>query len=105
MDRIVKFLLSSLAHAPLALARFYTTLLDVAIPRLRRTAMRNLELAYPEKSLAERRAIASEVFGSIARLIWVFEKLHWVHDVRWPNPDRLSTRLLPEAAGPHRSTA
>ena len=74
MDRIVEFLLWSLAHAPFALARFYTTLLDFAIPRLRRTAMRNLELAYPEKSLAERRAISSEVFDSIARLIWVFAR-------------------------------
>ena len=64
----------SLAHAPLGLARFYTKLLDLAIPRLRRTAMRNLELAYPEKSRAERRAITDEVFRSIARLIWVFAR-------------------------------
>ena len=56
------------------LARFYAALLDLAIPRLRRTAMRNLELAYPEKSPAERRAIADEVFRSIARLIWVFAR-------------------------------
>ena len=42
------------------LARFYTKLLDLAIPRLRRIAMRNLELAYPEKSRAERRAIIDE---------------------------------------------
>jgi Kdo2-lipid IVA lauroyltransferase/acyltransferase len=63
-----------MAHAPLGLARVYTTLLDLALPRLRRTAIRNLELAYPEKSLAERRAIADEVFLSIARLIWVFAR-------------------------------
>ena len=25
-----------------------------------------------------------------ARLIWIFEKLGWVHDVRWPSPRRLS---------------
>ncbi len=36
--------------------------------------MRNLELAYPEKSAAERRAITDEVFRSIARLIWVFAR-------------------------------
>jgi KDO2-lipid IV(A) lauroyltransferase len=71
---IAKLLLWSLAHAPLGLARFYTALLDLAIPRLRRTAMRNLELAYPEKSAADRRAIADEVFHSIARLIWVFAR-------------------------------
>jgi KDO2-lipid IV(A) lauroyltransferase len=63
-----------LAYAPFALARFYVALLDLAIPRLRRTAMRNLELAYPEKSVAERRAITDEVFRSIARLIWVFAR-------------------------------
>ncbi len=67
-------MLWSLAHAPLGLARFYSWLLDLAIPRLRRTAMRNLELAYPEKSPAERRAITDEVFRSIARLIWVFAR-------------------------------
>ena len=27
-----------------------------------------------------------------ARTIWVFEKLGWVHDVRWPKPDRLAAR-------------
>jgi KDO2-lipid IV(A) lauroyltransferase len=36
--------------------------------------MRNLELAYPEKSPADRRAITDEVFRSIARLIWVFAR-------------------------------
>ncbi|OIJ90589.1 acyl-CoA desaturase [Streptomyces sp. MUSC 14] len=39
-----------------------------------------------------------------ARLIWVFEKLHWVHDVRWPSSDRLSARLLPKPGTPHEST-
>lgn len=80
MDRIAAIVLWSLAHAPLGLARFYVRLVDLAIPRLRRTAMRNLEFAYPEKSPAERRAIADEVFLSIARLIWVF--------ARFPNLDR-----------------
>lgn len=87
MDRITSFLLWALAHAPLGLARFYVILLDLAIPRLRRTAMRNLEFAYPEKSIAERRAIVDEVFRSIARLIWVFARFpqinrenihHWI---------------------------
>jgi KDO2-lipid IV(A) lauroyltransferase len=71
---ITKFLLWTLAHAPLGLARFYVALLDRTIPRLRRTALRNLELAYPEKSPAERRAIADEVYLSIGRLIWVFAR-------------------------------
>jgi Kdo2-lipid IVA lauroyltransferase/acyltransferase len=86
VDRIVSVLLWLLAHAPLGLARFYIALLDLAIPRLRRTAMRNLELAYPEKSLAERRAIADEVFLTIARLIWVF--------ARFPNLSRQNIHEL-----------
>jgi Kdo2-lipid IVA lauroyltransferase/acyltransferase len=72
VTNLVAILLWSLAHGPLALARFYVKLLDLAIPRLRRTAMRNLELAYPDKSPAERRAVADEVFLTIARLIWTF---------------------------------
>jgi Kdo2-lipid IVA lauroyltransferase/acyltransferase len=77
---LAAFLLWTLAHSPLSLARFYVKLVDLAIPRLRRTAMRNLALAYPERSLAERRAIADEVFLSIARLIWIF--------ARFPKIDR-----------------
>jgi stearoyl-CoA desaturase (delta-9 desaturase) len=29
---------------------------------------------------------------SSARIIWVFEKLGWVHDVRWPRAERLAAR-------------
>jgi stearoyl-CoA desaturase (Delta-9 desaturase) len=28
-----------------------------------------------------------------ARVIWVFEKLHWVRDVRWPKPERIAAKL------------
>ena len=86
MDRLTAFLLWTLSHAPLGLARFYVKLLDLAIPRLRRTALRNLELAYPEKSLAQRRAIAGEVFLTIARLIWIF--------ARFPNLNRQNIHEL-----------
>ena len=51
------------------LARFYAGLLDKAVPRLRRIAMRNLELAMPELSPAERQRIAGGVFRSIARVL------------------------------------
>ena len=27
-----------------------------------------------------------------ARLIWIFEKFGWVHDVRWPRPDRIAAK-------------
>jgi KDO2-lipid IV(A) lauroyltransferase len=71
---IARFVLWSLAHAPLGLAHFYAKLLDLAVPRLRRTARRNLEMAYPEKSPAEREAVVDEVFRSIARLMYAFAR-------------------------------
>jgi Kdo2-lipid IVA lauroyltransferase/acyltransferase len=36
--------------------------------------MRNLELAYPEKTLAERKTIVDEVFRSIGRLLYAFSR-------------------------------
>ena len=27
-----------------------------------------------------------------ARLIWIFEKLGWAYDVRWPDPTRLAAK-------------
>ena len=78
MDRIgllVRFVFWGLSHGPLALARFSTTLLDKFVPRLRRVARRNLELAYPQKSAAQRESIIDEVFVSLARLIWTFARL------------------------------
>jgi KDO2-lipid IV(A) lauroyltransferase len=102
LDRVAKFLLWSLAHAPLGLARFYVALLDLAIPRLRRTAMRNLELAYPGKSTAERRAITGEVFLSIARLIWVFARFPQINREninRWIRYEGLEHYLEAKKAG------
>jgi KDO2-lipid IV(A) lauroyltransferase len=69
-----KFVLWSIAHAPLGLARCYARLLDIAVPRLRVTAIRNLELAYPDMSAKERDAIAGEVFESIGRLLYAFAR-------------------------------
>ncbi len=81
MDRIAviqyllaRFVLWSLAHSPPALGTFYAKLLDLVMPRLRRVAMRNLELAYPEKTRAERNVIAAEVFRSIGRLLYAFAR-------------------------------
>jgi KDO2-lipid IV(A) lauroyltransferase len=63
----------SLALAPrdLAepLARFYTLVFDLAIPRLRRVGMRNLAMAFPERSREEHARILSGVFRSIARVL------------------------------------
>ena len=73
----------SLEYAPRSvaygLARFYTGLLDLAVPRLRRVAMRNLTLALPEKTHTEHRQIAEDVFRSIARLLVAFAKLPHIH--------------------------
>jgi stearoyl-CoA desaturase (delta-9 desaturase) len=30
---------------------------------------------------------------STARVIWVFEKLGWAYDVRWPKPERIAAKL------------
>ncbi len=65
--------LKSLEHSPRPIAdrlsRCYAAILDLALPRLRRTAVRNLELALPELDAAERRRIVDGVFRSIARLL------------------------------------
>ena len=71
---LARYMLWKLAWLPLPIAQFsarvHAKLLDLAMPRLRRTAMRNLELAgYPE---ADRRRITNGVFASIARLLLAF---------------------------------
>jgi KDO2-lipid IV(A) lauroyltransferase len=84
---LARFVLWSLAHSPPTLGAFYGRLLDLTIPRLREVAIRNLELAYPEKSPTERNAIADEVFRSIGRLLYAFARFpqinaqnisHWI---------------------------
>jgi KDO2-lipid IV(A) lauroyltransferase len=49
-------------------------LLDLAIPRLRKTAMRNLEIAMPELKLDERSRIADGIFRSIGRMLLAFSR-------------------------------
>ena len=70
--------LKSLQWAPrrlaFALARFYTRLLDLAIPRLRRVARRNLAMALPEFTPARHAQIVDGVFHSIARILVTFAK-------------------------------
>jgi len=70
---LARLILASLAWTPLGFARrlagFYAALLDRAVPRLRRIALRNLELALPELTAAERNRIIDGVFASIGRLL------------------------------------
>jgi KDO2-lipid IV(A) lauroyltransferase len=56
------------------LARFYTRLLDLAIPRLRRAAMRNLAMALPERSAGDHARIVDGVFRNIARVLVAFAR-------------------------------
>src|ERR1700691_675461 len=69
---------ASLAWTPLPvanwLARRYAGLLDMALPRLRRTAMSNLAMALPELDGRARQRIADGVFRSIARLLATFAR-------------------------------
>ncbi len=82
MDRIEYWLALTVIHSlaiaprPLAdpLARFYTTLLDLAIPRLRRVGMQNLAMALPERTRDEHAQIVDGVFRSIARVLVSFAK-------------------------------
>jgi KDO2-lipid IV(A) lauroyltransferase len=67
--------LKSLEWAPVPaahrLARIYARALDAAVPRLRRVARRNLELALPGADAAK---ITDGVFASIARLLVAFAR-------------------------------
>jgi KDO2-lipid IV(A) lauroyltransferase len=70
--------LKTLEWAPLAvanrLARIDTRLLDIALPRLRRVAYRNLAMALPELGAARHKEIVDGVFRSIARVLVAFAK-------------------------------
>jgi KDO2-lipid IV(A) lauroyltransferase len=66
---LARFVVWSLDRAP-RLAGFYTRLLDLAIPRLRRTALRNLKMA----GFADREKIVDGVFRSIGRLLATFAR-------------------------------
>jgi KDO2-lipid IV(A) lauroyltransferase len=72
----------SLARTPLPLANLlasgYAGLLDLALPRLRRTAMRNLAMALPDLDRRTHRRIADGVFRSIARLLVTLARFPWI---------------------------
>jgi KDO2-lipid IV(A) lauroyltransferase len=62
-----RFVLSTLAWMP-GLAGLYVTILDLAVPRLRKTALRNLEMA----GFADPKRITDGVFRSVGRLLGSF---------------------------------
>jgi KDO2-lipid IV(A) lauroyltransferase len=56
------------------LAKAYAGLLDRAMPRLRRIALRNLSFAMPHLAEAERERLVDEVFHSIGRMLLAFAR-------------------------------
>jgi Kdo2-lipid IVA lauroyltransferase/acyltransferase len=78
--------LKSIEWAPLPLAawlaRRYVSILDHAVPRLRRAAYANLSFALPG---ADRKAITDGVFDSLARVVLAFAKFP---SIRRENIDR-----------------
>jgi KDO2-lipid IV(A) lauroyltransferase len=81
--------LKALEYAPLPLAhllaRGYTCILDLAIPRLRRVARRNLALGLPDLPVRRQAEIVDGVFRSIARILVTFARLP---HIRRDNLDR-----------------
>jgi lauroyl/myristoyl acyltransferase len=71
---LARLVLATLSATPLSsatrLARLYVRVLDVALPRLRRTALKNLEMA----GFAGRERITTGVFDSVARLVVAFAR-------------------------------
>ncbi|MCC6585482.1 MAG: lysophospholipid acyltransferase family protein [Bryobacterales bacterium] len=70
--------MGSLRVVPCAehVARFYIKLLDLAIPKLRRVAYRNLELALPGLAMADRRRIVDGSFRNLARILVSISRFH-----------------------------
>jgi stearoyl-CoA desaturase (Delta-9 desaturase) len=56
-------------------------------------------LHHADPTCARHGALRGQV-DPTARVIWLFEKLGWAHDVRWPKPERLAAKLAP-AGGAH----
>jgi stearoyl-CoA desaturase (delta-9 desaturase) len=51
----------------------------------------NLHHADPTSA---RHGVLKGQIDSSARLIWIFEKLGWASNVRWPKPERISSKLV-----------
>jgi len=70
---VAEALLAALRLAPLpvanALAQAASRVLDIALPKLRKTASINLTFAFPKLSEREKKALVNGVFRSIARML------------------------------------
>ncbi len=61
------------------LGGLYANVLDAVVPRLRRTAERNLSFAYPERDAAWRSATIDQVYRSIGMLLVAFARFPSIH--------------------------
>src|SRR3989441_9016338 len=75
---VVRFMLAVFASMPLRVALRIGASLAVCFSwcagRLRRTGERNLEIAFPELSIGERRLLLRRTFGNLGRLLGVFSQ-------------------------------
>src|SRR6185369_15605057 len=74
-----RFMLAVLGLLPPSLAmaagQMLGTLAFLVAGNLRKTGFRNLELAFPEKTLKERRAILKGCFSNLGRVLGLFNQL------------------------------
>ena len=85
-----------------ALGRLCGTVLDKAVPRLRRIADRNLSLAYQDRDAAWRRHTIDGVFASIGRLLVAFARFPEITKAnvgQWIRYDGLEHYLKAKEAG------
>lgn len=80
---IARALMEMLRRLPLRaaapLARWSGRLLDLAVPRLRSTALSNLAMAMPELDAARHKEITDGVFESIGRVLLTFARFPDLH--------------------------
>ena len=89
---VVRGIVATLQYPPLPVANqlgyFYARVLDQALPRWRKIAMRNLSLAYPHWSREQQKEVADGVFRSIGRVLVAFARFpsiqadsvgQWIH--------------------------
>jgi KDO2-lipid IV(A) lauroyltransferase len=81
---LARLAVASMEWTPLRVANclghIYARLMDLAMPRLRRVAMRNLEMVYPQKTVAERKQIADGVYRSIGRILVAFARFPAINE-------------------------
>jgi KDO2-lipid IV(A) lauroyltransferase len=69
------------------LGAFLARNLNVLVPKARRTALDNLAMVYPEKSLSDRKAIAREAWDNLGRTAAEYAHLGSLFDFDAENPD------------------